>query len=205
MWWADTAFAVRDDLKSQSGWGMSLGTGMMQCKLHKQSTTENSSTTAEMVSSSDALIMIIWTNNFLKAQGYPIKDTILFQDNMSAIKLEKNGRQSSSKRTRHLNIKQFFIKDRVEAGELRIEHCGTNDMIADYFTKPLQGEKFRQFRDLILGIKDIDATDQIRSVLNWDLNSANLKTETGYINNSVGDINEQKTKRVRFQNENPHS
>jgi hypothetical protein len=153
---------------------MSLGTGMIQCKSNKQSTTENSSTTAELVSSSDALIMIIWTNNFLKAQGYPIKDTLLFQDNMSAIKLEKNGRQSSSKRTRHLNIKHFFIKDRVESGELNIKHCGTDDMVADYFTKPLQGEKFRRFRDLILGIKDIDSTDQIRSVLEKDFTRTNL-------------------------------
>jgi Reverse transcriptase (RNA-dependent DNA polymerase). len=174
MWWADAAFAVRDDFKSQSGRGMSLGTGMIQCKSNKQSTTENSSTTAELVSSSDALIMIIWTNNFLKAQGYPIKDTLLFQDNMSAIKLEKNGRQSSSKRTRHLNIKHFFIKDRVESGELNIKHCGTDDMVADYFTKPLQGEKFRRFRDLILGIKDIDSTDQIRSVLEKDFTRTNL-------------------------------
>jgi hypothetical protein len=134
MWWADAAFAVRDDYKSQSGRGMSLGTGMIQCKSHKQSTTENSSTTAEVISSSDALIMIIWTTNFLKCQGYPVKDTILFQDNMSAIKLERNGRQSSSKRTRHLNIRHFFIKDRVDAGELSIKHCGTDDMIADYFT-----------------------------------------------------------------------
>jgi hypothetical protein len=160
---------VRDDYKSQSGRGMSFGTGMIQCKSNKQSTTENSSTTAEVISSSDALIMIIWTTNFLKSQGYPVKDTILFQDNMSAIKLERNGRQSSSKRTRHLNIRHFFIKDRVDAGELNVKHCGTDDMIADYFTKPLQGSKFIKFRDLILGITDIDSTDQIRSVLEKDL------------------------------------
>jgi len=88
MWWADAAFAVRDDFKSQSGRGMSFGTGMIPCKSNKQTTTENSSTTAELISSSDALVMIIWTTNFLEAQGYPVKDTILFQDNMSAIKLE---------------------------------------------------------------------------------------------------------------------
>jgi hypothetical protein len=191
MWWADAAFAVRDDFKSQSGRGMSLGTGMIQCKSHKQSTTENSSTTAELVSSSDALIMIIWTNNFLKAQGYPVRETILFQDNISAIKLEKNGRQSSSKRTRHLNIRHFFIKDRVDTGELNIRHCGTNDMIADYFTKPLQGEKFRNFRDLILGIKDIDSTDQIRSVLEKDLTLANLKGSKKDYNSQMSDMNEE--------------
>jgi hypothetical protein len=186
MWWADAAFAVRDDYKSQSGRGMSLGTGMIQCKSNKQSTTENSSTTAEVISSSDALIMIIWTTNFLKGQGYPVKDTILFQDNMSAIKLERNGRQSSSKRTRHLNIRHFFIKDRVDAGELNVKHCGTDDMIADYFTKPLQGNKFRKFRDLIMGVTDIDSTDQIRSVLESDLNWPNRNGQ----NNDGNDVRE---------------
>jgi hypothetical protein len=177
MWWADAAFAVRDDFKSQSGRGMSLGAGMIQCKSNKQAITENSSTTAELISSSDALIMIIWTSNFLKAQGYPIRDTILFQDNMSAIKLERNGRQSSSKRTRHIDIHHFFIKDRVQAGELNVKHCGTEDMIEDYFTNPLQGAKFIKFRDLILGITDIDSTDQIRSVLEEDLKWPNLKKQ----------------------------
>jgi hypothetical protein len=202
MWWADAAFAVRDDFKSQSGRGMSLGTGMIQCKSHKQSTTENSSTTAEVIASSDALIMIIWTNNFLKAQGYPIKDTILFQDNMSAIKLEQNGRQSSSKRTRHLNIRHFFIKDRVQSGELNIKHCGTDDMIADYFTKPLQGSKFIQFRDLILGIKDIDSTSQIRSVLEKDLKWPNLNNQIGDDKRPSGEPlekqNYERMKRVSF-------
>jgi hypothetical protein len=194
MWWADAAFAVRDDFKSQSGRGMSLGAGMIQCKSNKQSTTENSSTTAELISSSDALVMIIWTTNFLKAQGYPVKDTILFQDNMSAIKLEKNGRQSSSKRTRHLNIRHFFIKDRVDSGELNIKHCGTDDMIADYFTKPLQGSKFIKFRDLIMGITDIDSTDQIRSVLESDLVWPNQSN--GHINLN-SDTNGE-NKKVRF-------
>lgn len=96
---------------------------------------------------------------------------------MSAIKLEKNGRQSSSKRTRHLNIKHFFIKDQVQAGELKIKHCGTDNLIADYFSKPLQGEKFRRFHDLILGIKDIDLTDQIRSMLEKDLKWMNLNDQ----------------------------
>mmetsp|Transcript_13635 Transcript_13635/g.25643 ORF Transcript_13635/g.25643 Transcript_13635/m.25643 type:complete len:126 (-) Transcript_13635:1995-2372(-) len=124
---------------------------------------------------------------------------------MSAIKLERNGRQLSSKRTRHLNIKHFFIKDRVDAGELNIKHCGTEDMVADYFTKPLQGEKFRRFRDLILGIKDIDSTDQIRSVLSKDLKWPNLNNYDGnnkypVVSDKMSDTNEQRndesTKRV---------
>jgi hypothetical protein len=49
----------------------------------------------------------------MKTQGYGIKDNILFQDNKSSILLEKNGKASSSKHTKHINIRYFFITDRV--------------------------------------------------------------------------------------------
>ena len=73
---------------------------------------------------------------------------------MSAILLETNGRKSAGKRSRALNIRYFFITDQVELGNVQIEHCPTDDMIGDFMTKPLQGEKFRKFRDLILGEQD---------------------------------------------------
>ena len=37
---------------------------------------------------------------------------------------------------------------------MEVVFCGTNDMVADYLTKPLQGEKFRGFRNMILGLDD---------------------------------------------------
>jgi hypothetical protein len=67
--------------------------------------------------------------------------------------LAKNGRASSGKRTRHINIRYFFIADRVKSGEASIEYCPTDEMLADYLTKPLQCAKFRKFRDRILNIQ----------------------------------------------------
>jgi hypothetical protein len=64
--------------------------------------------------------------------------------------LENNGRASSSKRTHHINIRYFFITDRIAAGEVKIEYCPTGEMIANYFTKPLQGSLFKKFRDMIM-------------------------------------------------------
>ena len=45
----------------------------------------------------------------------------------------------------------FFITDQVEKGNLMIEYCPTTDMVADYFTKPLQGEKFQKIKAIIMG------------------------------------------------------
>ena len=76
----------------------------------------------------------------------------VYQDNLSAILLEVNGKRSSSKRTRALNICYFFITDQVESGNISIEYCPTKSMIADFFTKPLQGETFSKFKRFIMGL-----------------------------------------------------
>jgi hypothetical protein len=46
-------------------------------------------------------------------QGYDMEPSLLYQDNMSAILLETNGRVSSSKRTKHIKVKYYLIKDKV--------------------------------------------------------------------------------------------
>ena len=70
-------------------------------------------------------------------------DIVINQDNQSAIILENNDKQSSSKRTRHMNIRYYFITDRIIKQEASVEFCPTFDMIGDYFTKALLGSQFR--------------------------------------------------------------
>jgi hypothetical protein len=88
----------------------------------------------------------------MEAQGYQVQDIILFQDSKSAILLEKNGKASSSKRTKHVNIRYFFITDSVNKGDVSLVWCPTGDMIGDFMTKPLQGALFWKFRDQIMGV-----------------------------------------------------
>ena len=45
------------------------------------------------------------------------------------------------------------MKDRIERGDVSLRFCPTEEMIADYFTKPLQGQKFIEFRKVILNFK----------------------------------------------------
>ena len=87
----------------------------------------------------------------MEEQGYNIEENKIYQDNKSAILLETNGRKSAGKRSRALNVRYFFVTDQVEKGNVIIDYCPTDDMIADYMTKPLQGEKFKKFRKMILG------------------------------------------------------
>ena len=103
-----------------------------------------------MVAADDAMLHIIWTNYFLQEQGFYVKSTILYQDNKSAMLLEKNGKTSSSKRTCHINIRYFFITDRIKNKELQVEYCPTEDMVANFHTKPLQGSTFFKFQKTIM-------------------------------------------------------
>ncbi len=138
-WWVDASFAVHHDMKSHAGGTMTLGKGMPYSTSVRQKLNTKSSTEAELVGVNDVLPQVLWTRYFLEAQGYNILESVIYQDNQSAILLEKNGRSSSSKRTRHINVCYFFVTDRVAANEVKIKYCPTEDMIADFFTKPLQG------------------------------------------------------------------
>jgi hypothetical protein len=63
---------------------------------------------------------------------------------MSTLSLAKNGRVSSSKQTKHIKAKYFFIKHYYDAGEIDLKYCHTNKMWADILTKPHQGTKFNK-------------------------------------------------------------
>ena len=56
--------------------------------------------------------------------------------------MEKNGRACLGKRNRAIDVHYFAIKDAIDLGDVEIKHCGTDDMVANYFTKSLQGKKF---------------------------------------------------------------
>jgi hypothetical protein len=150
-WYVDASFAVHPDFKSHTGATCTMGNGAPMSMSRKQKLNTRSSTEAELVGADDAMNLILWTKLFMAEQGYSIEHNILYQDNKSAILLEKNGKKSSSKRTRALNIRYFFVTDQCEKGNLKVEYCPTGEMIADYMTKPLQGRLFEKFKALIMG------------------------------------------------------
>ena len=63
---------------------------------------------------------VLWTRYWLDTQIYNVFENIVYQDNKSAIILEKNGNYSSSKRTKHINIRYYFVTYRIEKYELSL-------------------------------------------------------------------------------------
>ena len=84
---------------------------MIQGKASKQKLNTKSSTESELVGASDYIPWTMWTKRFLEEQGYILKRNIFYQDNESAMRMESNGRKSAGDKSRHINIRYFFIKD----------------------------------------------------------------------------------------------
>jgi hypothetical protein len=152
-WWLDASFAVHPDMRSHTGAVMSLGKGAIIAMSTKQKINTRSSCESELVSFDDIIPKCMWTKLFIEAQGYGVENNLVYRDNQSAMKLELNGKASSGKRTRHFNIKYFFVTDLIGQGQVKTEYCPTDLMIADYMTKPLLGAKFHEFRQAIMNIQ----------------------------------------------------
>jgi hypothetical protein len=147
----DASYGVHADYKSHTGATISLGGGVVDAKSSKQKLNSKSSTEAELIAVSDYLSKLIWTRNFLIEQGYTdIGPVILQQDNMSAIALAEKG-YSTSDKTRHINVRYFFIKNYIESGQVIVIHHPTDSLLADLLTKPLVGNRFFILRTVLLG------------------------------------------------------
>jgi hypothetical protein len=151
-WWVDGSFAVHPNMRGHTGGGLSMGRGFPIVSSTKQKLNTQSSTESELVGIDDCMPAILWTRYFLEAQGYGICENIVYQDNMSAILLEKNGRASSSKRTKHINARFYFVTDRISKGDMSVIWCPTGDMTGDFMTKPTQGALFKKQRDQLMGV-----------------------------------------------------
>ena len=148
--YVDASYGVHTDMRSHTGAVIGLGKGPIYCKSSVQKLNSTSSTEAELIALSDSTTQVLWTRNFLLEMGYDVGPATVYQDNKSTIKLVENGK-SNSGRTRHIAIRYFFVANRIQTGEIKVEYMCTGDMIADILTKPLQGSLFRRLRALLLG------------------------------------------------------
>ena len=94
--------------------------------------------------------MTLWTKLFMEAQGYVIRNNILYQDNKSTILLETNGKRILNNRTRAINICYFFLTEQIQKGNLTVEYFPTTKIISNFMSKRLQGNLFQKFRRLII-------------------------------------------------------
>jgi hypothetical protein len=139
----DASYAVHlKDGRSHTGGSITFGVGgPLYVTSVKQAIVTKSSTEAELIAFSDVCSEVIAINNFAIAQGYPSQPAMVYQDNMSAMALVDKG-GPCSKRSRHIDIRDFWMTEQIAKGTIIMEHCPTAQMWANLLTKPLQGAQF---------------------------------------------------------------
>ena len=145
-WYVDGSHNVHNDMRGHGGAVFTMGKGATSSYSRKLKSNTISSTETELITADIFMPEMLWSLHFIQAQGYEVECVGLYQDNISTQLLIKNGKMSSGKKTKHIKAKFFFIKDRVDDGEIKVIDCPTEEMWADVMTKPLQGTAFRVMR-----------------------------------------------------------
>ena len=117
----------------------------------------------EIVVVGEKLPKYIWFWYMREAQSGVANEDILFQDNQSSMLLENNDIYSAGKGSKHIHVRYYMITDRIKKKEFKIMYCLTGKIIADFFTKPLQGAQFVKFCDAVFGINVKDDDEYLAS------------------------------------------
>ena len=99
----------------------------------------------------------------MEHQGYSVQYAFVHQENESTILLETNVRRSAGKGSCNIKIKYFIVTDKIKSKELKVLHCPAEDIIADFYTKPLQGALFAKHRNSMLGIDPEDMSKYVKA------------------------------------------
>ena len=116
-WFVDTIFAVHNNMQSHTCAYATFGKSMLD-RLAKGQRIN----IIEVVGVHESMPDILWMCYVLVAQGYPLRPTQVHQDTVRDKQLETNRRASSSKRTRHMNIRYFFVTDVQKCQHITIEY-----------------------------------------------------------------------------------
>ena len=132
---------------------MTMDRGALIKVSRKYKLNVGSSTESELVSIDNVLGIMMRSEYFMEAQGYTIKNNMLYQDTKSIILLAKTNHMSAGKAIKHTKNSGFLVADKITQDELTVQHRGTELMWDDDNTKPLQGNRFRQlFRSVLMSI-----------------------------------------------------
>ena len=112
-------------------------------------TTPLSSSEAELIAATRAIVAAASTAGLLQFTGYRQERPVpLLCDNLSTILLSENN--TTTKRMKHIATRIAFLRETVESKRVMLIHVGTAEQIADIFTKPLSAAPFHSLREMML-------------------------------------------------------
>ena len=125
-WWVDVSLATNNDCRGHNGGMMSLGAGAITSGSWKQKINVRNSTYNKTIGYKDMMWPVLCTLYFIQGKGYTVESNIMLQGNHSTMNLVLNGKISSLKNTKHINVRYLFMKDVINRGEISVEYCPTD-------------------------------------------------------------------------------
>jgi hypothetical protein len=147
--WAGNA----EDRKSTYGLCFSLSYAMISWASRKQKSIALCIAKADYIAACDACMEAVWLRKLVSRLFDQVLDsTMIYCDNQSCVKLSKN--PVFHEMSKHIEIKYYFLRDKVQRGEVVLQYISTDEQTADILTKPLSKIKFAYLRDK-LGLVEI--------------------------------------------------
>jgi hypothetical protein len=139
--------ADKVDRKSFSGYVLILGGAAISWCSKKQSTVALSSAEAEYVAAALATKEVLWIRGLLMELGmsnFIPSPSVIKVDNQAAMFIAQN--QTTSERSKHMNIKHHFIRDYTEKGVIKLEYVNSKENTADLLTKNISKKTLTNLR-----------------------------------------------------------
>jgi hypothetical protein len=134
--YADASHGVHPDARGHAGIVITLGSAPIFCRSYKIKAVTRSSTESELYALEEASTYAVWLRVLLKEFYIPTNGPIhTFQDNKSTIIIAVQG--GNFKRTKHFLVREEFVRERIENGDIQLKYLKTTEMPADMLTKPL--------------------------------------------------------------------
>ena len=139
-----------DDMKSTSGFCFNLGSAIFSWSSKKQSIVAQSTAEAEFIAATAAVNQALWLQKLLRDLHMEEEEaTEISVDNQAAIAISNN--PVFHGKTKHFNIKLYFIREVQKNGDVKLLYCRTEDQMADLFTKALPANRF-EFLTRLIGV-----------------------------------------------------
>lgn len=129
---------------------ISFGSAPIFCRSYKIKAVTRSSSETELYALEEAATYAVWLRLLLKdLTGKDLdKPITIFQDNLSTM-IIANEHKMNFKRTKHLLVRESYVKDQVQKGQIQLKYKPSDQMHADFLTKPLNRAKLEQCMGLL--------------------------------------------------------
>ena len=146
----DASFMTHRDMRGHTGYCIfadKIGSAAILYRSVKQKTVADSSTEAEVIALHELVQHLLWVISIYENMGVHISKPIsVHNDNRSNLTLHSKDVVNFKGRSKYISRKYFSVFEHVESGELKLIWTGTDDLVADFLTKAVQGGKFKKFK-----------------------------------------------------------